>query len=86
MKDFLTRISPLTNAAKLKIPLFIAQGGRDTRVPLEQSDRMAQAVRASGTPLWYVVYSNTGHEQFTRATNDFNIYAWVMFVKTFLLD
>ncbi len=86
MRQFLKSISPLTHAARLKVPLFVAQGGRDTRVPILQSEAMVQAVRQNNTPLWYVVYSDAGHLQFTRATNDFNTYAWVMFVQRFLLN
>jgi hypothetical protein len=47
---------------------------------------MVQAIRQNGTPLWYVVYTDAGHLQFTRATNDFNTYAWVLFVQRYLLD
>ena len=43
-------------------------------------------LRANGTPLWYVVYTDAGHEEFTRATNDFNIYAWVLFVREYLVN
>jgi dipeptidyl aminopeptidase/acylaminoacyl peptidase len=84
-RAFLKSISPLTNAAKLKIPLFIVQGAKDTRVPPDQAEAMVKAVRANGTPVWYVVY-DAGHEEFTQATNDFNQYAWVLFVQKFLLN
>jgi dipeptidyl aminopeptidase/acylaminoacyl peptidase len=86
MRGFLKSISPLTHAGRLKVPLFIAQGARDTRVPIGQSEAMVQAIRQNGTPLWYVVYTDAGHLQFTRATNDFNTYAWVLFVQRYLLD
>ncbi len=85
MRTFLKSISPLTHAAKLKIPLFIVQGAKDTRVPPDQAEAMVRAVRANGTPVWYVVY-DAGHEEFTQATNDFNQYAWVLFVQKYLLN
>jgi dipeptidyl aminopeptidase/acylaminoacyl peptidase len=85
MRAFLKSISPLTHASKLKIPLFIVQGAKDTRVPPDQAEEMVKAVRANGTPVWYVVY-DSGHEEFTQATNDFNQYAWVLFVQKFLLN
>jgi dipeptidyl aminopeptidase/acylaminoacyl peptidase len=84
-RAFLKSISPLTHAAQLKIPLFIAQGSRDTRVPPAQAEEMVKAVRANGTPVWYIVY-DAGHEELTQATNDFNQYAWVLFVQKFLLN
>ena len=64
-RAFLKSISPLTHAAKLKIPLFIAQGAKDTRVPPDQAEAMVKAVRANGTPVWYVVY-DAGHEELTQ--------------------
>ena len=84
VRSFLKSISPLTHAAKLKIPLFVAQGARDTRVPLDQAEAMVKAVRANGTPVWYVIY-DAGHEELTPATNDYNTYAWVLFMQKFLL-
>jgi dipeptidyl aminopeptidase/acylaminoacyl peptidase len=86
VREFLKSISPLTHASRLKMPLFVAQGGKDTVVPLSEAEQLVSAVKANGTPLWYVVYEDQGHEQFTQATNDFNMYAWVMFVKTYLLN
>ena len=85
VRAFLKNISPLTHAAQLKVPLFVVQGAKDTRVPLNQAEAMVRAVRANGTPVWYVVY-DLGHEEFTQQTNDFNQYAWVLFVQKFLLD
>ena len=72
-------ISPLTHASKLKVPLFVAQGAKDTRVPLNQSEEMVGAVRANGTPVWYVIY-DAGHEELPGNANDFNQCAWVLFV------
>jgi dipeptidyl aminopeptidase/acylaminoacyl peptidase len=86
VRQGLAQLSPLTHASKLKIPLFIAQGARDTRVPISQSDTLVAALRTNGAPLWYVVYTDAGHMQFTTATNNFNMYAWVLFVQRYLLN
>ena len=85
-RESLTSLSPVTHAAKLTMPIFIAQGARDTRVPLKQAELLVDAVRRNGSPLWYVVYTEAGHMQFTTATNNFNMYAWVVFVRTYLLN
>jgi dipeptidyl aminopeptidase/acylaminoacyl peptidase len=85
-REFLASISPLTHVSRLKMPVFIAQGARDTRVPLSQSETLAAALRRNGSPLWYVVYTDAGHLQFTNATNNYNMYAWIMFVQKYLLD
>ena len=86
MRAFLTRISPLTNVAKLKIPVFIAAGAKDTRVPVTQAEALVKALKASDTPVWYVRFEDAGHQQLTAPTNDFSIYTWVMFVRKFILE
>lgn len=86
MRAFLSRISPLTNAAKLRVPVFVAAGAKDTRVPIAQAEMLVKTLKAHGTPVWYVRFEDAGHEQLTPATNDFSIYTWVMFVRRFLLE
>jgi dipeptidyl aminopeptidase/acylaminoacyl peptidase len=86
MRKFLTRISPLTNAAKLKMPVFIAAGAKDTRVPISQAEALVKALKANGTPVWYVRFEDAGHQELTPATNNFSIYTWVLFVEKYLLN
>ena len=86
MRAFLTKISPLTNADRLRIPLYLVHGARDTRVPLAQADMLAKAVRQNGTPLWYAVYQDAGHLTLSPANNDYNQYSWTMFVQKYLLN
>jgi dipeptidyl aminopeptidase/acylaminoacyl peptidase len=38
MRAFLERISPLTNASKIKKPLFVVQGKNDPRVPYTEAE------------------------------------------------
>jgi dipeptidyl aminopeptidase/acylaminoacyl peptidase len=85
-RAFLTSISPITNASKLRIPLYLAHGAKDARIPIEQAQRMARAVKANGTPLWYVVYDELGHQPLPPTLNDFNQYSWTMFVQQYLLN
>jgi dipeptidyl aminopeptidase/acylaminoacyl peptidase len=86
VRQFLTRISPLTNVAKLRVPVYLVHGGKDTRVPPAQAAMLAKAVRQNGIPLWYVVYEDTGHLTLSPTNNDFNQYSWVMFVQQYLLN
>jgi dipeptidyl aminopeptidase/acylaminoacyl peptidase len=86
MRAFLARISPLTNVAKLKMPVFVAAGAKDTRVPITQAEALVKALKANGTPVWYVRFEDAGHQQLTAPTNDFSIYTWVMFVRKFILE
>jgi dipeptidyl aminopeptidase/acylaminoacyl peptidase len=86
MRAFLTRISPLTNIRALKIPAFVAAGAKDTRIPISQAETLVKALKANGTPVWYVRFEEAGHLQLTAPTNDFSIYTWVMFVEKYLLS
>jgi dipeptidyl aminopeptidase/acylaminoacyl peptidase len=86
VRQFLARISPLTNAGNLRIPLYLVHGGRDTRIPQSQSDMMAKAVKANDTPVWYVVYKDEGHQTLSPPNNNFNQYTWTMFVQKYLLN
>jgi dipeptidyl aminopeptidase/acylaminoacyl peptidase len=86
MKEFLTRISPVTNASKLRIPLLIVHGATDSRVPVGQAEEMARLARANGVPVWLTVYNDEGHLlPSKRANNDFLFYTWAEFAKQYLL-
>jgi len=84
MREFLNRIAPLNNVAKIKKPLMIVQGENDARVPASEADQIVAALKKTGTPVWYLLAKNEGHD-FTRKTLDLQLYETVMFVKEFLL-
>jgi dipeptidyl aminopeptidase/acylaminoacyl peptidase len=87
MREFLTRISPITQASSLRIPLFIVHGATDSRVPLSQAEEMARRVRGNGVPVWLTVYTDEGHLLgSTTATNNFLLYTWIQFMKEYLLN
>ncbi|HVL69529.1 MAG TPA: alpha/beta fold hydrolase [Vicinamibacterales bacterium] len=88
MRAFLTRISPLTKAARIKTPLLIAHGRKDTRVPVAQAEAMYAAVKANGVPAWLVIYEDAGHENFpgSAANGNFNFYTWITFAEKYLLN
>jgi dipeptidyl aminopeptidase/acylaminoacyl peptidase len=86
MREFLTRISPVTQAAKLKIPLLIVHGANDTRVPVGQAEEMARLVRANGVPVWTTIYTDEGHELPSPRNNNYMLYTWIEFVKQYLLN
>ena len=88
MREFLIRISPVTQASKLRVPLFIVHGANDTRVPLSQAEEMARRVRANGVPVWITVYTDEGHLLPDRrpATTTSCFYTWIQFIKQYLLN
>ena len=82
MREFLTRLSPVTQASKLRIPLLIAHGQKDSRVPIDQAEGMAASARKNGVPVWLTVYTDEGHLlPTTRANNDFLFYTWIRFMQ-----
>ena len=85
MREFLNRIAPMHNAAKITKPLFVVQGGNDPRVPLSESVQIVEAVRKNGTPVWYLMAKDEGHGFAKRKNRDFLLYSSALFVKEYLL-
>jgi dipeptidyl aminopeptidase/acylaminoacyl peptidase len=85
MRAFLNKISPLTNADKIRKPLFVVQGKNDPRVPVTEAEQIVAKVRASGTPVWYLRAENEGHGFARKENADFQFYAGVMFMQETLL-
>lgn len=61
--------SPLARAAEIRMPLLMAYGGEDWRVPLKHGTDMKAALRAD-QPLEWVVYPDEGHGWFNLKTNE----------------
>lgn len=53
--------SPVTHVGRMRAPLYVVQGGRDRRVPREQSDSFVAAARAAGAEVAYDVFDYEGH-------------------------
>ena len=85
MREFLQRISPLTNAAKIGKPLFVVQGKNDPRVPYTEAEQIVAKARANGSPVWYLRAENEGHGFARKENADFQFYAMVMFLRSTLL-
>jgi dipeptidyl aminopeptidase/acylaminoacyl peptidase len=84
MREFLHRISPLTNAQRITKPLFVVQGRNDPRVPVGEAEQIVAQVRANGTPVWYLRADNEGHGFARKENADYQFYATVMFLRRVL--
>ncbi len=73
-EDFLKSRSPLFLCGRIQKPLLIAQGANDPRVKQPESEQIVNAMRQSGKPVQYVVYSDEGHG-FARPENRLHFYA-----------
>lgn len=85
MREFLERISPLTNAEKIKRPLFVAQGANDPRVPASEAEQIVRKVRGNGGTVWYLLQKDEGHGFQKKANRDFYNASAVQFWQKYLL-
>lgn len=85
MREYLERISPLTNVAKIKKPMLIIQGANDPRVPQSEAAQMLKAIRANGAEAWYLLAKDEGHGFQKKANRDVMNAAIASFLKQKLL-
>jgi dipeptidyl aminopeptidase/acylaminoacyl peptidase len=57
----LERASPLKRAAEIKVPVLVAHGGEDRRVPIEHERKFVAAARDAGVDIEVHLYPNEGH-------------------------
>lgn len=86
MREFLHRISPTTNAHKIRIPLFVVQGKNDPRVPLSEAEQMVAVVRGNGGDVWYLMATDEGHGFRKKANRDVYLQSVVLFLQRHLVD
>ena len=85
MREFLKSISPLTNASKIKSPLFVIQGKNDPRVPISESEQIVKTVHQQGVPVWYLIGKDEGHGFKKKPNIDFMQNAVTLFLEEHLL-
>ncbi len=68
-----------TWAERLKdLPTWIFHGAKDTRVPCDESKRMAVALEQLGAPVRFTLYEDLGHDCWKRAYDDLELYSWML--------
>jgi len=85
MREFLNQISPLTNAHRIRKPMFVVQGKNDPRVPWTEAEQIVAKARANGTTVWYLRAENEGHGFARKENADFQFYATILFMRQTLL-
>ena len=73
LKEQFEQTSPALQADKIKAPLLIAQGAKDPRVNIAESDQIVEALRQRGVEVEYLVKENEGHG-FHNEENRFEFY------------
>ena len=86
MNEFLTKISPLTNASKITKPMLVVQGKNDPRVPYTEAEQIVAALKKNNTPVWFLMANDEGHGFGKKNNVDYQFYSSIMFVKEHLLN
>jgi len=70
------------DAARLKnLPIWVFHGAKDATVPPERSESMVKALKAAGGNVKFTVYPDAGHDCWTAAYNDPELYRWLFAQK-----
>ena len=85
MREFLERIAPMNNIEKIKKPMLVIAGKNDPRVPVSESQQIADALKKQGTPVWLMIAKDEGHGYRKKGNQDFQFYATVEFLREYLL-
>jgi predicted peptidase len=59
-------------------PVWVFHGAKDDRVPLSESERMVEALRACGANVQFTVYPEAGHDSWTETYNNPVLYEWFL--------
>jgi dipeptidyl aminopeptidase/acylaminoacyl peptidase len=85
MREYLEKIAPMNNIEKIQKPMFVIAGKNDPRVPLSESQQIADALKKQGTPVWLLIAKDEGHGYRKKGNQDFQFYATVEFLREYLL-
>jgi dipeptidyl aminopeptidase/acylaminoacyl peptidase len=77
----LREISPALHADSASAPILLVHGKDDTRVPIEQSEEMASALKHAGKPYDYVILPHEDHFLSREATRTAMLKAAVSFIE-----
>ena len=85
MRKFLTAISPLNSVAKITKPMFVVHGMNDPRVPLNEAEQVAAALKKQGTPVWTMVAKDEGHGFGKKPNQQYQFFATIQYIRQYLL-
>ncbi len=85
MRAHLQAISPLNQAEKIRVPMFVVQGQNDPRVPVTEAEQIVAALRRQGQAVWYMNALNEGHGYRKKENRDIYQQATVLFFRQHLL-
>ncbi len=59
-------VSPVNLVGQIKVPVFLAAGGEDTRAPVEHTQKMEKALSKAGVPVETLYFPSEGHGFYTE--------------------
>jgi dipeptidyl aminopeptidase/acylaminoacyl peptidase len=59
--ELFARISPIHRIDRVRVPLLVAHGTRDPRVPIGESEQVVTALRERQKPVTYLTFDYAGH-------------------------
>lgn len=81
-KAMLEKVSPYLHADGIKVPVLLAMGEDDHRVPIDHGERMNKALITAGVKHDYVIYPGEGH----GFNKDENVFDFFKRVEKFLAE
>lgn len=60
------------------VPIWVFHGAQDDVVPLEESERMVDALRACGSSVRFTVYPDAAHDSWTETYDNPELYEWFL--------
>jgi dipeptidyl aminopeptidase/acylaminoacyl peptidase len=85
MREYLERIAPMNNIAKIAKPMMVVAGKNDPRVPVSESEQIVAALKGQGTPVWFLMAKDEGHGFRKKSNQDYLFYSSVLFLEKYLL-
>jgi len=61
-----------------KLPIWVFHGAKDETVPVEQSQRLVDRLQEIGGDVRMTVYPEAGHDSWTQAYDDPELYDWLL--------
>lgn len=68
--DRLAEDSPVTHAAKIRVPVLLSAGDKDERTPRVHTESMHTALVKAGVPVEMKIYENEGHGYYEAANRE----------------
>jgi len=72
--DFLWSRSPLSRVDDIRVPVLVAHGANDPRVPLSEAEQLVAALRHKGISHEFLCFPDEGHG-FVKPVNQLRFYA-----------